>query len=394
MNKKLLKVAMGAALASGAGLAHANVKVGGHAQVEYYNGEATCAVAGAPRFSGSAICGAGTVLETKGSGLIDNARGRFWISADEDLGGGMKGLVHYEFSVDTANSGVGSAGASPYDTGNRTFDQRAREKFVGISGAFGAIKLGNQHGVYKRMGGVRWDPLNATVLEVRGNGGQSGSADVSGGFAHNGFIQGAIKWESGKLLGNIATVELLYVPHENSTNTAGDGGNGNDYQAGVSVKPIKDLEIIASHSNNKKTPNVAANSDQKANKVGARYTLMKNHRLWLQYEMVDMNSSATASVPTTAGITTTPVDGTYTWLGYHGTFGNHGAVVQYGMHQRDVIAGNTEVEADVISLAYLYNFSKTTKVHVGYRQSTADHSAAGARNSEVSVFAAGLRKDF
>ena len=72
--------------------------------------------------------------------------------------------------------------------------------YVGLSGGFGAFKFGNQHGVYKRMGGVRWDPFNATVLEARSNGGQSG-ADVSGTFAHNGFIPGAIKWESGKLLG-------------------------------------------------------------------------------------------------------------------------------------------------------------------------------------------------
>ena len=258
MNKKLLTVAIGAALSAAPMLAQAQVKVGGHAQVEYYSAEATCAApgGGAPVFSGSGICAPGTILSRKGTSLIDNARGRFWISAEEDLAAGMKGLAHIEFSVDTANSGDG-ANAAPYDSGNRTFDVRAREKFVGVSGAFGALKFGNQHSVYKRMGGVRWDPLNATVLEARGNGGQSGSADVSPGFANNGFVSGAIKYESGTAFGPKMALEVLYAPHTNSNAAAVDTGTGNDYQVGVSVKPITDLEIIAVISNNAAQPSVA-----------------------------------------------------------------------------------------------------------------------------------------
>ncbi len=400
MNKKLLTVAIGSVLSAAPMLvAQADVKVGGHAQVEYYNGEATCAVAGQPIFTGTSTCatgGAGATLSRDGSGLVDNARGRFWITADEDLGGGMKALAHFEFSVDTANSGGAATSdnsSAPYDGTARTFDQRAREKYVGISGAFGAIKLGNQHGVYKRMGGVRWDPLNATVLEVRGNGGQSGSADVNRGFAHNGFIAGAIKWESGKLLGDIATLEVLYAPHENSNAAGIDAGTGNDYQAGVSVKPIKDLEIIAVHSNNK--TETVGSFDQEANKIGVRYTFLGAHTVWLQYESLDMTNATsivTANLPGPTGFAAAPVDGTYTWIGYQGKFGNHSAVLQYGMHQRDTTPA--ELEADVLSVAYLYNFSKTARAHVGYRKSTAEVSTAGANNSEASVFAVGLRKDF
>ena len=46
MNKKLLTVAIGAALSAAPMLAQAQVKVGGHAQVEYYSAEATCAAPG------------------------------------------------------------------------------------------------------------------------------------------------------------------------------------------------------------------------------------------------------------------------------------------------------------------------------------------------------------
>lgn len=397
MNKKLLTIAIGATLSAAPMLvAQADVKVGGHAQVEAYSASAQCNVgttaAGAGIFSGSGICAAANSPGARAQGLIDNARGRFWITADEDLGAGLKGLAHFEFSVDTANNGQAlTAGnsASPYDATPRGFDARSREKYVGLSGGFGAIKLGNQHGVYKRMGGVRWDPFNATVLEARGNGGQSGSADVNAGFAHNGFIPGAIKWESEKLLGEIVSLEVLYAPHK-SSNGAGDTGTGNDYQAGVSIKPIKNLEIIAAHSNNKQQPDGVANQDQKANKVGARFSFLSMHTVFAQYEKTDMNDSAAASVPTSAGITTAVVgDGTYLLLGYSLKLGNLGVVLQGGKHEREITG--TDLETDYAATGVTYNFSKTTRSWLGYRQSEATQ---GAATNEQKVVALGLRKDF
>ena len=399
MNKKLLTVAIGAALSAVPMLAaQADVKVGGMAQAEYYSAKATCnigttAASGTGIFSGSGACAGTNAASAKGTGLIDNARGRFWISADEDLGANMKGLAYYEVSVDTANSGQSAAngnGAYPYDTTVRGFDARTREKYVGLSGGFGAFKFGNQHGVYKRMGGVRWDPFNATVLEARSNGGQSG-ADVSGTFAHNGFIPGAIKWESGKLLGDMVLLEVLYAPHKNS-NGAGDlTGTGDDYQAGVSVKPIKDLEIVAAFSDNKKTPDVATNSDQKATKLGARYTFLSAHTVFVQYEKTDMNNSAVASVPTSVGITTVAVaKGKYTLLGYSLKLGNASIVAQIGKHQRDLV-GLSSLEAKYAATGVMYNFSKTTRAWLGYRSTKVTEATI---SNDQKVFALGLRKDF
>lgn len=398
MNKKLLVTAVGAALAGLPAVAtYAQVKVGGHAQVEYYQAEAkknTTAGNGA-LFSGSGLGSttASTVTKTEGTGLIDNARGRFWITAEEDLGGGMKGLAHFEFSVDTANSGqAATAGnsATPYDPSARTFDARTREKFVGLAGGFGAVKFGNQHGTYKRLGGVRWDPFNATVLEARGNGGQSGSADVNASFAHNGFIPGAIKYESGKAFGDMVYFEALYAPHKNDTSPTGDTGTGNDYQLGVSIKPIKDLEIIAAYSNNKKQPS-SANQDQKAKKLGARYSFLKDHTVWLQWEDVDINDSATTgSVVNANGITTTAKgQADYLWLGYQFRFGNNRVVAQYGKHERDITG--TDVETTYMNLGYIYNFSRTTSAWAGYRKTEAEQ---GTTKHETTVFALGMRKDF
>ncbi len=409
MDKKFLTVVIGAALSAVPMLAaqaqtvtQPTVRFGGQLQAEYYNAEGTCAANGAAIFAGSGACTAGgNTASQSATGLIDNARGRFWILADEDLGGGMKAFGRLEFSVDVANSGSAlteSNSAAPYDTTARTFDQRTREKYVGLSGAFGAIRLGNVHGVYKRLGGVRWDPLGATVLEARNNGAQSGSGDVNRGFAHNGFIAGAIKYESGKAFGEMVVLEALVAPHENST-VAGDAGTGNDYQIGVSVKPTKDLEIIAVISNNKAQPNLTTNFDQKAQKFGARYNIDKDHTVWFQREQLDMFNSNAASVPTGVGLVASVavpnpvVDGTYTWLGYHGKFGKHNAVVQLGNHARDTVAG---LATSYRNVAYMYNFSRTARVHVGYRVTTAELSTAtaGFANSETKVLAAGLRKDF
>ena len=396
MNKKLLTIAIGAVLSAAPMLAvQAEVKVGGHAHVDLYSAKATCSIGspttGAGNFAGSGTCTGTNAASAKGTGMIDNARGRIWITADEDLGAGLKGLAHIEFSVDTANSAQSTANgnsASPYDTTARTFDARTREKYVGLAGGFGAIKLGNQHGVYKRMGGVRWDPFNATPLEARGNGGQSGSADANAIFAHNGFIPGAVKWESDKLLGEVVLLEVLYSPKKNS-NGAGDAGTGNDYQIGVSVKPIKGLEFIAAHSNNKKTPNITANNDQKANKLGARFNFLTAHTVFLQYETVDMVDSATAAAPTSVGIVGPAVDGKYILAGYSFKLGNSTLALQAGKHDRSVTGA--DVETDYLAGGLIYSFSKTMRTHVGYRQTEATQLAV---TNEQKVFVVGMRKDF
>ena len=410
MNKKLLTVAIGTALGVVPMLsAQADVKIGGRAQVEAYSARAECNVgtnnaAGAVGiFVGSGICSSANPEGARAQGLIDAARGRFWITADEDLGAGLKGLAHFEFSVDTANSGQPLSegnSAAPYDTTVRGLDNRNREKFVGISGAFGTLKLGHQESIYKHTGGARWDMFHNTVLEARGNGGSSGGADVNRSFAHNGRVAGAIKYESNKALGDMVAIGLLYAPHK-SSNGAGDTGTGNDYQVSVSVKPIKDLEIVAAHSNNKSQPDGTTAgvpfSDQTANKVGVRFSFLNMHTLFAQYEKLDMNNSAVAAgtpgVPTGAGISTaTVIDGTYLLLGYSLKLGSFGAILQGGKHEREVTAAfGGELEADYAATGVTYNLSKTMYTWLGYRQTEATQAAV---TNEQKVVALGMRKDF
>lgn len=311
----------------------------------------------------------------------------------------MKAMARYEFSVDTANSGQSAAngnGSAGLDTGTRTFDQRTREKYVGLSGGFGTVTLGNLHGVYKRMGGVRWDPVNATVLEARSNGGQSGSGDANATFAHNGFIPGAIKWESGMVTGPVS-VEALIAPNKNSVSGV-DGSDGNDTQIGVSFKPMPGLEVMAVMANNKKSPGTPTNSDQKATKFGARYA-MGPHTFWAQIEDVDTNSTcvttalscgATNTVASAGVTSATKGEMAYKWFGYSLKAGNNLFVAQYANSGREV-AGATDVDVTFLSLAVLHSLSKNTTLHVGYRKTELEQ---GASTTEQTVFAGGLRVNF
>ena len=402
MQKKLLTAAIGAALVAGTSLAQAAVTVGGNAQVEYYNAINECslgaglAVAGA--YTGSAVCAAGP-RKQRASGLIDNARGRFFIAADEDIGS-LKALAKFEFSVDTANSGQSEAngntaigpGATSYDGTPRTFDQRTREKYVGLQGGFGTLTLGNLHGVYKRMGGVRWDAFNATVLEARGNGGQSG-AELSPGYSHNGFIPGAIKWETDKLMGPVRLEVLLAPDSASRTVFTGDAGNGYDYQLGLSIKPIKPLEIMLAHSNNKAT-NVAVNRDDaKATKVGVR-GVFGGTTAFVQYEMADMNGP-TGTAPVIGGLTVPgAIDAKWLLLGFGQKFGGSEIVVQLGRHDRDTRGVSTATlgtDTFYYAAGYFYNFSKTAKAWAGVRKTDAER---GLADRETTVYSAGMRKDF
>ena len=64
-------------------------------------------------------------------------------------------------------------------------------------------------------------------------------------------------------------------------------------------------------------------------------------------------------------------------------------VLQGGKHEREITG--TDLETDYAATGVTYNFSKTTRSWLGYRQSEATQ---GAATNEQKVVALGLRKDF
>jgi predicted porin len=294
MNKKLLTVAVGAALAATAMSASAEVKVFGAAQFEIAaqttTKEVTNESTGVVTTDTSAFNG----------NLRDRQRGRWGIKASEDLGHGMKGLAHIEYDTqgegDNAGTNCGGLGCGGGE----------RQIWAGIKGKFGMISGGSHHGIYKTYGGVKWDPLVATNLEARGNNGMSGSA-----FGHNNFLDRTLRYVSPKL-GPVTIAFIRGFDYSdtkdnsdaaaNSPGGAGeDKGNGRDgshWQLGAKAKfgPVEGIAVYGvekqiKHANGTTgaagAPGAdAALVDSSRIKLGARFSFAKMHKIALQIESI------------------------------------------------------------------------------------------------------------
>lgn len=125
MNKKLLTLAIGAALVAGpiAAQAAATVYGHGHLSVDALTADFTS-----------------TTNEDASNQVVNNSS-RFGIRASEDLGGGLKAEVQYEFLIAGLETTAGSLSTN-------------RDNFIGLAGGFGAIRLGVIDSTTKDAGGV------------------------------------------------------------------------------------------------------------------------------------------------------------------------------------------------------------------------------------------------
>lgn len=344
MNKKLLLTAIGAAMTATIGApAYADVKVGGHAQVE--------------------IAQEGGTGVTDTITVEDNSRGRFWITADEDLGAGMKGLAHFEFRLDTTGS-CELEGAVSATSGKCSTDANSREKYVGLQSGFGTIKLGSIRSPYKYAGGVLWDAFVTTNLEARGNGGMSANV-----FGHNNFMDNSINYTSPTFGGLVFAV--AYSP-DDATALTGSTADEGDYSASLEWKGAG-LHVIAARAVDNDGSNTGTiNTDQyEANKLGIRADL-GILSIMAQYEMLETDSGLDTNV---------------IFAGLQAKFGNITGVLQAGVAEDDP----TGAEATYLAVGGFYNFSKTFSAFTGYRQTEVE---VGGASTDADVITLGLRKVF
>ena len=172
MNKKLIALAVAGALAAPvtASAQGTNVTIFGRVQQEY-SGVATGNNGGS---SGD---------QSYQGGLNDNARSSRWgLQISEDLGRGLKAIARLEQGI---NTGSGTANTP-------------REQWVGLSSAqWGDVKFGRVQSPFKDFaGGMTIDPFAYTTLQANGAGAtMTGSANGMGSGA-NGFVNGAIRFDS------------------------------------------------------------------------------------------------------------------------------------------------------------------------------------------------------
>ena len=194
MNKKLLAVAVGAALAASAAVTQADVKVYGvaHVSVDRVDADLT-----AP------------AEVTNPWNVADNSS-RFGIKVSEDLGGGFTGLAQFEIFVDNTEAALAV-------TSNR-------DNYVGIGQkAAGSLLLGRRDSSEKDVGGI-------ADLFFREQLGESRAIiNYGGGDTRN---NESVSFESA-MFGPVS-FKLQWFANDSLTNT----NNGYNANVKVALKPV------------------------------------------------------------------------------------------------------------------------------------------------------------
>jgi len=420
MQKKLLTAAIGAALAAPAFVAQADVTVYGRAQFEYatvtndsnYYAFPTSNFPGGSWNNGNTVNSKLAGKNTRGA-TLDNKMGRFGIKADEDLGGGWKGVANFEFQVDTADGqdGANSKVGNSKNTGSTTVGGNTisdRVSYVGISNkSIGTLRFGQDHSPYK-VSGVPLDPFIATTLEARNNGGMSGNRDgYSVGNGHSGFWQDSLFFNSASWAG-------VYVNAALGLDSTGSDGSCTvwstcDSSGTTNGKNNGDISIVGGWKGNAgpvglnvfagymKLANTNAGNalagDPTATKFGAQVVVAKAHTISLQYEMTDRKNVGGPAADLSKA--------DYLFLGYQGKFGPVTAVAQYGQTTPgDYLGLIGGYDSKYYAVGAIYNMSKTFRIFGGYRKTEVNWSGLaellGAQGNlrEDSVLSIGMRKDF
>jgi len=308
MNKKLLAIAVGAALSTAPMFASAGVKVYGHAQVEV------------------GTVDNGTTSTTQ---VQDNARGRIGFKAKEKLGNGMTAMAKFEFKTDTTDGISKEADGKESLTG--------RELMIGLKGNFGTISAGQLKSAYKYTGGVKYDPFVATMIEARGANGMSKGELGNGAFGHNSFLANSIGYKSPKMNGFSAWA--TWSPDENSSSSASANGADGDYSFALKFKQ-KGWEVFVAGVNN----DDAAGGD--AIKFGGMYKF-GNFKIVGQYEQLDRAAASDIDIY---------------FIGGQAKFGNNVVVAQFG--NKDIDGG---ASLDYYTIGLIHNLSKKTRLTAGFR---------------------------
>lgn len=138
---------------------------------------------------------------------------RFGIKASSDIGNGLSGSAHYEFNTTTDNASGDSAVG------------KLRLGYVGVSGPFGSITVGQQWSAYYSVGGN----LSQNYW--------SGPAPVGPGR-----VGETIQYSN-----SLGPVSLEIDAR------ADDGGNGNGFGAGITVTPMDNVFLGLAFDSNSDT---------------------------------------------------------------------------------------------------------------------------------------------
>lgn len=399
MNKKLLTVAIGAALAAAPMLAaQADVKVYGRLQAEVANVD----VGGSDLASSSNVASHVGVSRNVDSVILnDTGLGRLGVAADEDLGGGLKAVGLIEFGVDTADGAANAS--SPISQ---------REIYVGLDHkAAGSLQFGRFNSPYLNTG-VALDPFVTTLLEARGNLGMTGNADGFGVLnGHQGFLSDGMRYQSPILAGFQAVVYLgldgtgtaATCGIANGVAAGGAAGNAcvqgaqtnGDLSASIGWKSSAVNVFLAYNKMANVTPTSTTHEPEPtAMKIGAQFKFggsIKN-TISVQHELINRDSGAAS---TSAGD-----EAVMSFLGYQLGIGNTTIAAQLGLAANDQTnaADTAQKVGTYYAVGVIQNLSKTARVFGGFRKTELEDdntaNAGGVVYRDETVVSLGVRKDF
>jgi predicted porin len=330
MKKNLIALAVSAAMVAPAAVM-ADVTVYGIGQVELTQYD--------PQASGS-----DSVTD-----VHDNhGMGRVGVKASEDLGNGMTAIAGFEFKADSSDNNTDKVECETTDacSASGSASLTGRDSYVGLKGGFGTVTAGRLKSPYKYAGGAKYDAFIATALEARGNGGMT-----KGDFGTSGFLSNMLGYSN--KFGPV-NLDVVYSPETD-----------NEAYALSALYAQDNMEAFVAVID--KTWTDLPTDDYSSTKVGGKFSTGP-HSIMLQYEDTDTNGVAA----------------TLLFLGYQMKMGMNTLVLQYGMNDDD----NDAKDSTYTVLGAYHNFSKTSSLFGGYRNTDVDNE------SGQTAITVGLRQKF
>ena len=390
MQKKIIALAV-AAMASGAAFAQTNVQIYGVVDL----GQAWVKSSGETNQAGNA--------DQKTVGRLDSNSSYIGFRGTEDLGNGLKALFQYETGFDASTAGGLNGG---------------RDTYVGLTGGFGTLVMGNLTHPLRAMG--------AKVEILPGAAGFGTVSSMTGTINHPALGQvatgaddrasNAIAYVSPSFAGLTATVAYVNGERRRSStqNTAtitAKSENAKQYQAALQYTqgPLwvaagyhKTIDLAAAVDTNGAAPNglLGGDVDARVWRLAATYDFPTNTKLTALYDNTRVdgpNNVPTADAKRSA------------WsVGVAQGFGANTVGLEYGRRGQTSINGNDRNDAAKLwTASYGYALSKRTMVHARYsklsneRQGQAtfynnnvNNDLTGAAGSDYTGYMVGLRHSF
>jgi predicted porin len=297
------------------------------------------------------------VIDSGGSGAS-----RFGLTGSEDLGGGLKANFTLESGIEISTGAVSTPGV--------LFN---RQSWVGLSGGFGAVRLGKMYSPYDEVNGIGSSAFDELFKPANNN--------VFASNNYNANPNNSIYYATPNISGFSAALSYSFGENKTAAVDAGHVVSANVQYAGGPIA------VSLSHQQEKANGNTTA---VKLTKLNATYDfgVAKLHA------GVGQVKSGTTSLFPVAPATTTAYDkGTDYQVGVDVPLGN-ALTVSTGVARGKItgLAGGGEMKSTGFGLAAKYALSKRTFFYTGLQLEKND--GPGSAEIKRDTFAAGVNHQF